>query len=154
MPDWARRLLAGERPARDTDDDHALFGWLFLGDLVPGLPDPMSAEGYALWVDHADQARHARAGPDRDQRPSHLGMADWRLARVERRAEHGAVSGIAVRRPRGGAARLGEAGEARKLRTRSWPRAWALRQELIKLAGRPGKFDRHGRPLRLTGVEL
>jgi hypothetical protein len=28
-----------------------------------------------------------------------------------------------------------------------WPRAWRLRQELIRVAGPPGRSDRHGRPL-------
>jgi hypothetical protein len=29
----------------------------------------------------------------------------------------------------------------------SWRRAWELRQALCELAGEPGPFDRHGRPL-------
>jgi hypothetical protein len=29
----------------------------------------------------------------------------------------------------------------------SWPRGWALRVRLIELAGPPGRFDCHGRPL-------
>jgi hypothetical protein len=29
----------------------------------------------------------------------------------------------------------------------NWRRAWSLRTALIQLAGPPGEFDRHGRPL-------
>jgi hypothetical protein len=49
VPAWAQRLLAGERPALDSEDEHAFFGWLYMGDQVPGLPDPMSKEGCRLW---------------------------------------------------------------------------------------------------------
>jgi hypothetical protein len=55
-PLWATRLLAGEWPEPDGAAEYALFGWLYLSDLVPGLPDPMSEEGKMLWSDHAHQA--------------------------------------------------------------------------------------------------
>jgi hypothetical protein len=48
-PAWAVRLLAGERPVAGTPDFDGYFGWLFCGDQVAGLPDPMSPEGWPLW---------------------------------------------------------------------------------------------------------
>jgi hypothetical protein len=54
VPPWAARLLAGEQPDRESEDGLAFFGWLFLGDRVPGLPDPETPEGCRLWRGHAD----------------------------------------------------------------------------------------------------
>jgi hypothetical protein len=50
VPHWAARLLTGELPGRDGDDWEEFVSWKFFGDPVPGLPDPMSAEGRALWA--------------------------------------------------------------------------------------------------------
>jgi hypothetical protein len=49
QPEWAQRLLVGEMPDRDSDCWHGFLGWLYFGESVSGLPDPMSREGRALW---------------------------------------------------------------------------------------------------------
>ena len=49
VPDWAQRLLAGERPVAGTPGFDEYFDWLFCDGRVPGLPDPMSPEGWPLW---------------------------------------------------------------------------------------------------------
>jgi hypothetical protein len=48
QPDWAARLLAGERPEQDGPDWGEWVSWYYLRDEVPGLPDPQSAEGRAI----------------------------------------------------------------------------------------------------------
>jgi hypothetical protein len=48
-PAWAQRLLAGERPERDSADDIEFFGWAFCGDAVAGLPPAKTPEGYQIW---------------------------------------------------------------------------------------------------------
>jgi hypothetical protein len=57
-PLWAQRLLAGERPERDSAEDVEFFNWAFCGDPVPGLPPADSPEGYQLWssATRADEA--------------------------------------------------------------------------------------------------
>ena len=50
VPAWVERLKAGEPPPRDSEAHQELIGWFFFRDvLVPGLPDPDTAEGRALW---------------------------------------------------------------------------------------------------------
>jgi hypothetical protein len=50
VPDWAQRFLAtGEEPPDDGGRDRdEYFGWIFLAEQVPGLPDIGSAEGQKL----------------------------------------------------------------------------------------------------------
>jgi hypothetical protein len=56
VPDWAVRLLAGEQPARGSEDEDSMIGWMYFGEKVPGLPDPRSHEDYLLWrTRHADE---------------------------------------------------------------------------------------------------
>jgi hypothetical protein len=54
---WAERFLAtGEEPPDDggrARDEY--LGWLFFGETVPGLPDPLSKEGRRLRGRNADQ---------------------------------------------------------------------------------------------------
>lgn len=48
IPDWAARLLAGERPdRRDPEVETGAFSWL-IGDVIPGLPPYESAEARRL----------------------------------------------------------------------------------------------------------
>jgi hypothetical protein len=47
-PEWAQRLLAGERPERDSEGDIGFFWWSLGGDDVPGLPAAESAAGRRL----------------------------------------------------------------------------------------------------------
>ena len=54
VPQWAQRLLVGERPPQDTDAGGEFFGWMFLGDDVPGLPPADTDEGAALVELHHD----------------------------------------------------------------------------------------------------
>jgi len=49
MPDWVDRLKAGERPLEGSEGHGEFIGWLYLGDEVPGLPDPLSPDGAPLW---------------------------------------------------------------------------------------------------------
>jgi hypothetical protein len=61
-PEWVRRLLADGQPPRTGDDGYdQYFGWLFCSEAVPGLPDPMSTEGYQLW--RRSPAKGIRAAP-------------------------------------------------------------------------------------------
>jgi hypothetical protein len=40
----------GEPPERGSEAEIDMFGWLFFGDAVAGMPDdPMSPEGRRLW---------------------------------------------------------------------------------------------------------
>jgi hypothetical protein len=51
VPAWAERLPGGKRPQYGTGKHDDYIGWLYFGDRVPGLPDPMSPEGVVLWGD-------------------------------------------------------------------------------------------------------
>jgi hypothetical protein len=49
MPGWARCLIeTGEAPDQGSEDSSAFFGWLFLEEPVPGLPEADSAAGKQL----------------------------------------------------------------------------------------------------------
>ena len=42
--------VAGHRPPAEGEPGRdEYFDWLFLDRVIPGLPDPMSEEGCALW---------------------------------------------------------------------------------------------------------
>jgi hypothetical protein len=60
MPEWARRLVeTGEEPPRDGGAvESEYFGWLFLGEPIPGLPPHGSEEWKAICRGrrYADQA--------------------------------------------------------------------------------------------------
>jgi hypothetical protein len=51
MPDWARRLLAGDVPGPSDPAEAEFFGWAFMADVMPGLPAADSREGRALWLE-------------------------------------------------------------------------------------------------------
>jgi hypothetical protein len=57
MPDWARVLIAtGRRPAPDSPDGDAFFGWAFCGEAILGLPMADSPEGQRLWLERSAAA--------------------------------------------------------------------------------------------------
>jgi hypothetical protein len=60
VPQWAQALLSGVPPDRDSEDGQAYFGWRFMGDAVPGLPDADSRAGQQL-TEAADAYKRRRA---------------------------------------------------------------------------------------------
>ena len=50
VPAWVPKLLASEPLEIDSEAWAECVGWKFFDEPVAGLPDPMSAEGRALWA--------------------------------------------------------------------------------------------------------
>jgi hypothetical protein len=48
MPQWARDLLEGKIPDKDSEGWSGYLGWVYFGDWTPGLPEPNTSEAYKL----------------------------------------------------------------------------------------------------------
>jgi hypothetical protein len=79
VPAWVVRLInEGVAPREGEDGADEYFGWMFMGDAIPGLPGSDTPEGNAIWLrasrattERAEKARNSsgRRRSERAQRP-------------------------------------------------------------------------------------
>jgi hypothetical protein len=56
MPAWTQRLIEGEMPEIDTEEHGLMVGWVWLDEIVPGLPPGRSAEGWHIYTRAKEKA--------------------------------------------------------------------------------------------------